>query len=333
MNGIKFPIAIDELSGGLVNILDVKGGGECGCICYKCKGSLIAINKFENKQKPHFRHYPESNCDANFESYIHWLAKEVICSSEIFTVPEIHSRIVLESSGIKLKEEIEKLFEKYKVPEPFRKSYRYKFILQESKSINIDSSTPEVIFRSKLGIIKVDIKIECQGQNLLVEPFFTHPIDEIKKNKIKDLDETVIDIDLSPFGPAKGYYFTLEEFRRKVLNGIGLKSWVNIKSKKNRSLQRNLLIRIKEQLINSEDFFKRYVEFEQEISAEEDKLNPIKAEIQDLAQKLIDVQKKFGEECERIQILKNKRYTYGNSFLNDNPDTHKDPWHLRSFDD
>lgn len=334
MNEIKFPIAKHKHTGELIDIKDAKKGAECDCICYECKEGLIAINKEGNKQRAHFRHHPGSKCGANFESYIHWLAKEVICSSNTFTIPEIPSKMVLENSGSEFEEEIKKLFKKHNVPEPFRKSYKYKFTLQKSKTIQIDFSEPEVTFHSAIGLIEVDVKIECQGQNLLIEPFFTNPIDERKRKKIINIDETVIDIDLQSFGPAMGYNFTLENFRSNVVHGKGLKSWVYIKRKKIKSLQKILLKRIEEQLKNSEEFFTEFKTLDQKISDEENKLNPIKEEIRSLEKKLFQARTIIGEGFKVVQDIKNEKLKFANSYMPDeNLKSYSDPWQLRPFDD
>ena len=334
MNEIRFPIAKHKHTGELVNIKDAKSGAECDCICYECGESLVAINRIENKQSAHFRHHPGSKCGANFESYIHWLAKEVICSSDTFTIPDIPSKTVLEFSRNEFEEEIQKLFKKHEVPKPFRKPYKYKFVLQKSKSIVIDSSTPEAAFKTYKGPIRVDVKIECQGQNLLIEPFFTHPIDETKRNKIIDLDETVIDINLTPFGPAKGYYFTIENFRSNLVDGTGLKNWTYIKKKKIKSLQKILLERIDEQLSNSKEFFAEFKSFDQQITDQEIELNPIKEEIRNLEKKLFEARTRIGEGFKMVEDIKKERLKFANSYLaDDNLKSNPDPWHLRSFED
>ena len=77
MNKLMFPYAIEKDSNKIVSPFEVKNGKQCNCVCFQCKQNMIAINNPENKQKPHFRHDVDSNCNVNFETYIHWVTKEI----------------------------------------------------------------------------------------------------------------------------------------------------------------------------------------------------------------------------------------------------------------
>ncbi|MCP2936044.1 competence protein CoiA, partial [Salmonella enterica subsp. enterica serovar Typhimurium] len=86
---MKLPIAINKTTNELVNAKDVPNGLACDCFCPGCGEDLIAVN--EGKVKgPHFRH-TTSNCSigGNYESYIHWLSKEVFKHLDSITLPPI----------------------------------------------------------------------------------------------------------------------------------------------------------------------------------------------------------------------------------------------------
>jgi len=310
MNDTRFPIAIFKPTGELVNILDVPSGGKCNCICYKCKEYLIAINKEENKQRPHFRHEPGSNCNSNFESYIHWLAKEVIRTATHFDVPEITSKLIFSYSGKEFFNKIQKLFKKYDIPEPFRQPHRYNLLVQKRKSIKVESCSTESTLKSSQGSIRVDVLSKSGNHNFLIEPFYTNPINKNKKQKIKDLNETVIDINLRPFGPGQEYSFTLEEFKRYVLTETNLKSWFYLKTEKIHSLERILLRQIEEILVGGHNFFKEFQKFDILITEEEINLNPINFEIDSLEKQLSEVRERFGKQAGKIQELKEKRIQF-----------------------
>lgn len=214
------------------------------------------------------------------------------------------------------------------------KHYKYKFVPQEKVTVNIESCEPEFTFKSNLGVIKVDVKIESKGQKLLVEPFYTNPVDGTKKQKIRNIDESVISINLGPFGPGKNFYFTLKEFKKYVLNETNLKTWIHIKCKKIKYLERKYLNKIDEQLVNSKEFFNKYEKFKQKIINEEAKLDPIKTEITNLEKKLSDARRRIKTQFNIIEAIKNEKTAFGNSYLADDQlKTNSDPWHLRSFAD
>lgn len=89
---LHIPIALNKENGKLVNVKDVPNGLGCNCYCAKCKENLIAVNK-EIKQKAHFRHTDNSNCEFNnnYESYIHWLTKEIFKNINSISLPQIKS--------------------------------------------------------------------------------------------------------------------------------------------------------------------------------------------------------------------------------------------------
>jgi len=81
--------------GKVVKVTDVGVGSglACNCICLDCEAALIAINKVENSQRPHFRHYSSTiskeitACNASQETAIHYLAKEIIEKNKSIILP------------------------------------------------------------------------------------------------------------------------------------------------------------------------------------------------------------------------------------------------------
>lgn len=67
-------------------------------------------------------------------------------------------------------------------------------VLIPSKGITI---VDEVRTETKIGSIIPDILVFCDGKQYIVEIFVTHPVDENKKEKIKALDISTIEVDLS----------------------------------------------------------------------------------------------------------------------------------------
>ncbi len=88
-NEIRFPIATDKNSHRLVNAKDVLNGLACNCYCFECKQDLIAVNQ-ERKQRAHFRHQKDSNCKMNYETFIHWVTKEVFKTLSSIKLPPVY---------------------------------------------------------------------------------------------------------------------------------------------------------------------------------------------------------------------------------------------------
>ena len=87
-NDIKYPIAVSKSTGTLIDAADAENGLSCNCYCKLCDEDMIAVN-MGKKQRAHFRHDKNSNCTATYETYIHWLTKEIFKTIKQITLPEI----------------------------------------------------------------------------------------------------------------------------------------------------------------------------------------------------------------------------------------------------
>lgn len=79
--------AIRKSDEQLVFIDDVPNGKKCGCICSKCKDSLVAKNGGK-KNVHHFSHSVDSNCKG--ESLSHLKAKEIIMRKKYLWLPTVN---------------------------------------------------------------------------------------------------------------------------------------------------------------------------------------------------------------------------------------------------
>lgn len=250
---IKISIAKERNTHKLVNAKDVPNGLECNCYCDKCKENLVAVNR-EIKQKAHFRHTPNSECEfnKNYESYIHWLSKELIKDLDSICLPQIRSMDLMSNSGAILEQRIFTFLDQNGL-EDLRNNffndeqnifYHRTILLQEPSKIKIDKCLIEKEEKSKLGKIRVDIILLCQNQKLFIEPFFTHQIDEEKRAKVRALNVSTLSINLRSFILGNEYLFTIEEFKYFLIHDLESKKWQYIRDSKVERLILNLLSNI-----------------------------------------------------------------------------------------
>lgn len=249
---ILTPIAIEKSTHKLVNVKDVSNGLQCNCYCDRCKEDLIAVNR-EIKQKAHFRHTPNSDCEfnKNYESYIHWLTKEVFKKLCSIYLPQIRSMDLKSNYSAILNQKILAFFDKNGLDD-LKKFfnddrnifYHRTILLQEPLKIQIDKCFTEKEEKSKFGNIRPDILIICENQKLFVEPFFTHEIDEGKLVKIRALDVSTISINLRDFIVNNEYLFTIDEFTDFLISDMKSKKWEYIRNSKIEKLILNLFSKV-----------------------------------------------------------------------------------------
>jgi hypothetical protein len=243
----QIPIALSKDTNKLVNVKDVPLGLNCNCYCGECKENLIAVNQ-EIKQKPHFRHAKNSKCKFifNFETYIHWLTKEIFKNINSMSLPQIKlgdldpvtqkhfnkKRLEFLKTN-KILSKIKNLDENLIQPKAI--------MLQNVERIEIEKFLTETVYDSKYGSVKPDIILYSKNEILFVDPYLTSKIDDFKLRKIADLDISTISIDLSGFLINHQTFFTLQEFTNFLCNDYLNKKWVHIRIPKVQRLMKHLL--------------------------------------------------------------------------------------------
>lgn len=241
-NNIKIPIALSKATNKLVNVKDVPNGLACNCYCASCKTDLIAVN-MEVKQKAHFRHSSDSNCEHNnyYESYIHWLTKEVFKEIDKVQLPPIRVLNLREGSDsyVKFMTEIKTFFEANNLKsESANYGAFYNIMLQQKSEIGIKNVKTEESFQSQYGNIIVDIVVTIEKQHLFIEPFFTSKIDDFKFKKLVNLNVSVISIDLMNYVKGNKFLFTIEDFRNFLVNDMDSKCWEYVRRERVEALTR-----------------------------------------------------------------------------------------------
>lgn len=162
--------------GHLVHISDVPNGLKCNCLCKYCGKRLVAKNNPNNVKKLHFAHYDKTNCTGNPETLLHLKAKEIISTNKNIFLPGV---------SFKVKEPIDFIVLK-KYPSDI-------IVLEKDGTHSVKSAKTEVYIQD----IKPDILLELDGEKLIVEIFVTHKVNKEKLKKIKNIDVSAIEIDLS----------------------------------------------------------------------------------------------------------------------------------------
>ncbi|MPW31526.1 hypothetical protein F9L16_21355 [Agarivorans sp. B2Z047] len=176
--------------GELVHISQVESGDSQGCICSACSKAIVA--KKGTKREHHFAHKAGDSCEHAVETALHDAAKEVL---------NRHRKICLPATFVTFT------------------SYRENFKISNEKFCVIESLKIE---QGISGIIP-DLIAKIRGRELLIEVFVTHKVDSHKRQKIKKLGLSAIEIDLSKI-PRDMPITQLEDL---IVNQFDNKTWVN----------------------------------------------------------------------------------------------------------
>jgi hypothetical protein len=177
----------------LVHISEIRpeeSGLKCNCVCPSCGERLQAkLPRTKKDFTPRFAHHSSDSCGYAVETALHMKAKEIIEEAKYIVVPEVIARY-------------NDLFKKEISP---------------SKEITFDY----VALERRLNDIVPDILAYVDNQPLMIEITVTHKIDNIKREKIKKLGISTLEIDLSNID-----FFNHEQLQYEVLSGINCKRWV-----------------------------------------------------------------------------------------------------------
>ncbi len=162
MADIKLPFG---LKGDiLVHISQVEHGLACGCVCPQCRKPLVA--RKGSKLVHHFGHRAGPECANAAETALHREAKRILADRRKIRLPPVEIRF--DSS-------------------PFVMS------LSPERTFALDDVRAEC----RTGDIVPDILAYRGTTPLMIEIRVTHPVDEAKLKKIRELRISTIEIDLS----------------------------------------------------------------------------------------------------------------------------------------
>ena len=153
------------------------------CYCPKCREKLIP--RMGEKNRWHFAHKSNKQCDGNFESSLHLYAKELIKKNNTILLPQVSISEYI--SYNKMDEEFLKDLNNWRqyneewIPSLTfleENKYHYKWIDNE---VRIDDFIPDCV-------------VEVGGKKLAVEIFVTHEVDFDKEKKVRESQIDMIEI-------------------------------------------------------------------------------------------------------------------------------------------
>ena len=310
MNSIKFPIAIRRDNNELADIFEVENGLKCNCYCFHCNADLIAANG-GTKVAPHFKHAPDANCSANYETFIHWVTKEIFKTFTYFQIPEIDSSDLKDHPDFNqeaFEKNVELIYKEFQVPEIFQQTYRFSMVLQKSLNIDIEECLIEKSFKSDAGDVRVDIVLKMKDQYLFVEPYFTNPISPNKELSLKLLDISTLQINLGYFQVRGSRTFSLQELR-KFLQDSSQGYWYYIRTKKVEKLTKKYLSKIRAEIKSHVPIFNKYRKLLSKEKRVEKEINEVHKEWEKIRKKREELGAKNDDIAKKKNKLLNQYYS------------------------
>ncbi|MFM8332145.1 MAG: hypothetical protein ACKN9T_10690 [Candidatus Methylumidiphilus sp.] len=197
-------------NGKIVRIAEVENGLSCGCICpnIQCGARLVAVQGKEVAW--HFRHYSESyygqeyECAGAAETAIHLLAKDILAENKKQILP---ARVLT--------------LRRHNFDEIKREHKKFRpYIAQNQMSVTFDEIKSENDYSTYIDTNESSIKPDAIAVKDGIEMYFeirvTHAVDVIKREKIKNLGKSCIEIDLSHAN--KNIDIDIDTLKKEVLN-------------------------------------------------------------------------------------------------------------------
>lgn len=297
INNIKYPIGFDKVAKKLVDISNVTDDIKTNFICKECAEDFVAVL---NHQTPHFKHKSNSSCKGTSETYLHWLAKEVFKEIKSVDLPEL----LIDDLQEKQRERFQLVYNKIidsNIPELLRVKFKkeLKRNLTEGKVLKIENIETEKEYKTDLGNVLIDIIATNQIEKVFIEPFFSNPVNNEKKNKLLLIDISTFSIDLKKIIENFGHNFTIQILKMNLISE-NLKKWVYIREND-----------FKEYLNNYENYlydeikkFSPYIELYENISMD---ISDIETKKVDLNHKLIIIRSEISELEREIDDLNTQR--------------------------
>lgn len=163
----------------LVNVLSVPNGLACNCHCKLCNGKLIAKHGNEGGRTPHFAHKPGVECKGSYMSHLHLRAQQIIVENLYVKVPG-YRRI---------------------------KAGQLRFVKANTEDTRWDGIRPDVVGE------------DADGNVWAIEIFYTNKVNGIKEEKIKNLNISCLEIDITDQ--------TFESLESFLLDSSKNRWWIN----------------------------------------------------------------------------------------------------------
>lgn len=184
----------------VVHVDSVPNGLACNCTCPCCGGKLIA--RHGKIMGHHFAHVTEDNCVGAYESSLHLAMKEIIFRRRKIKIPAYTVELYEVSTVMN-----QRIYYSESTKEGF---IEFDDLVKENR---LDSIIPDLI-----GIVG--------GRKLAIEVAVTHFVDSEKLRKIREINISCLEIDLSKMVRDKNKKYSWEDLENSVdeltYNGIWL---------------------------------------------------------------------------------------------------------------
>jgi hypothetical protein len=189
----------DKVTGYSVHIRNAANGIKCGCVCSSCDSALVAHQG--DITDWHYKHHIAEECSYSAESGLHLRAKEILAESKYFRLPRLNINI-----------------------EKFSPDLEETFVINHDLVKHNQKVVVDLVLQEKgVGNIRPDLKVYSGENILLIEIAVTHFVDKAKLRKIKSLDISCVEIDLSSF---KNKEINDKSLRNKLLDNTAYSKWI-----------------------------------------------------------------------------------------------------------
>ena len=178
--------------GKLLHVSQVSSGLKCGCVCPGCGDRLVA--KKGRVREHHFAHAAGSDCPTAVETALHLAAKEILSKRKEIVLPRVGIGFRTYGSRTQIYSDIR---EGPNSPDRV-------FAAEERYPLT------SVALEQRLGDIIPDVIAYVEDRPLFIEVRVTHGIDDEKLERIKRLNISTVEIDLSE-APRNLLWGELEE--------------------------------------------------------------------------------------------------------------------------
>ncbi len=299
-NYIQFPAAYNNLTEKVVPIEKVTDENKSNLVCPQCKNKFISII---NHQTPHFKHKPESTCEGSRESYIHWLAKELFKEIEEFQVPEVFINDLPEKHRQSFQQIYNQTIDQ-NIPETLRIRFKkeLKKNLSEEEIISINLLEIEKEYKTNLGDVQIDIVVNNMGNEMFIEPFYSNPINNEKKEKLSLLFRPTLSVNLKRYIEVYKDYFTTGTLTKYLISKKS-KSWVHI----NENTYAKLIKGYERYLLEVIELNKEVID---QYKSELEKITKLESEIDNKYNKINCLEKEIDKMKNEIDKLKDENKIY-----------------------
>lgn len=185
---IQLPYGLRD--GQLVHIDAAAPGRRCGCVCPECRQPLVA--KKGTKIRHHFAHDHNADCPGALESALHLAAKEILTVHRCLRLPAV----TLNFPSLKA---------------PWR--------LFPARWVRFDA----VMSERKTGGVRPDL-IGLAGERiLLIEIAVTHPAGPEKRERIRQLGLSALEISLAHLASEK---LVPQSLAREIIGRLANRQWL-----------------------------------------------------------------------------------------------------------